>query len=379
MFRRSLSALFVAVAVAFPTRAPAQEDSRLKFSGDLRTRAELERNRESAAGDDVPVRFRPRIRFRLALDIELDDEFVAGARLVSGDPSDPHSVHQTLGERNESFAISLDRAFLEYTPDWAGGMRVTAGKFGHPFLSAPIYEELVLDKDVQPSGAALTYATPSFGEVALFLGVAHYLMLEQNAPEDADVTWTAGQLGLRWSSGRLVAIAAVEAHFFRNPTADGTTAFVAQSRGNRMLDVDGDGVDDHFESDFRIIQTFADITYARHLHPTLSGGVFENLGADRESTGWFAGASLGRGKGQYGGKLFFQVQRVQREAVFTPVSQDDFPIASGFLGIVTGVKFLPTDFLELQLWTLMASRDELPSGERGRLQQRYRADLTAKF
>lgn len=378
MSLRAFGLSFALLAIASP--AYADDEGRLKLSGDLRLRSELDTKRQTEQGEELPLRFRPRVRFRLALDVPLDDEFHAGARLTTGDPDNPRSANQTLGEANQKFTISLDRVFMKYTPEWAGGMSVTAGKFGHPFLSTPIYDELLLDGDVQPGGAALTYATPPIDDVAFFLGVAHYLMLEQDAPENADVTWTAGQLGMRWeATRRLMFLAAVEAHFFRNPTADGATQFIEQNRGNRLLDIDGDGQGDHFESDFRLLQAFADLTYTRDLYPTLAGGYFRNLGADRDQSGWFAGASIGRGKQQYGGKLFVQVQHVGREAVFTPVSQTDFLVASGFFGVLTGFSFLPTDFLEFKLSALLARRDELDSGERGRMQQRYRADLTAKF
>jgi hypothetical protein len=361
--------------------APSKLDAtleKLDLSGDLRLRQELDTNRETSSGQSQKLRQRPRLRLRLNLAFKANDEIEMVARLTTGAPDDVPSPYQTFGDANQKFAFYLDRAYMKYAPSWAPGLALTAGKLPHPFLSSAIYPELIQDADVQPSGATLTYELPD-GQVKPYVGVAHYLLLEQNTPANADVTLTAGQVGAKLDASGIAATAAVAGYLYRSPTADGATTLVAQNRGNASEDRDGDGTADHFVSRFRIVHAFADVGMRDGLAPVLSGGAFTNLGADDDATGWFAGAAVGKGKKAGEVRGYAQYQHVARDSVYSPYVQDDFLLATGFKGVVGGVKVMLYDWLDLHGWALLASRDRNSDGSPGGWQHRYRLDLTGSF
>ncbi len=79
-------------------------------------------------------------------------------------------------------------------------------------------------------------------------------------------------------------------------------------------------------------------------------------------------------------KVYAQYHQVPRNSVFTPYSQDDTQIASGFDGLVAGAKLKVTKSLGLHLWTLASAHRELATtGEQGRWQGRARLDVNIGF
>ncbi len=118
---------------------------RIRPFGDMRLR--YEHNRNQTGRDD---RNRARLRLRLGAEIDLLPELVAGFRVRTGNPDDPNSPHQTFGNMFDSYDFELDRAYLRYSPGWVEGVSLVGGKFAHPFVSNPVYGELVWDADVNP-------------------------------------------------------------------------------------------------------------------------------------------------------------------------------------------------------------------------------------
>lgn len=167
----------------------------LKLYGDFRLRQENDFDLVGRKNRD-----RQRLRLRLGVNYQLNDQLLMGARVATGDPDDPRSNHVTFGNDFEDFDISLDRAFLTYRPTWWQGAFLTAGKFNHPFYKNPIYGELVWDADVQSEGAVggrSLSTVPGFQEVRLTTDV--YTILEQgNASDSAMVV---GELEGRFGLG----------------------------------------------------------------------------------------------------------------------------------------------------------------------------------
>ncbi len=132
----------------------------IRFSGDLRFRAETFRNQGFDALAEAADRNRLRYRARLALDGIIDKHFDWGMRLASGIFTDPISTNQTLTDTFERKPITLDRAFLRY--DSRGdkvGVQLIAGKFEPTFRRT----QMVYDDDLNVEGAseALYFKTKS--------------------------------------------------------------------------------------------------------------------------------------------------------------------------------------------------------------------------
>ena len=117
--------------------------------GDIRTRW------EGFYANDLHARNRFRIRARPGLKVKINDEIGGAIRLATGDPNDPISTNQTLSQTFTRKPISLDQAYLTFTPGKTfylkpGLISVTAGKFG---VNAHRNSELLFDDDLSPEGA----------------------------------------------------------------------------------------------------------------------------------------------------------------------------------------------------------------------------------
>ncbi len=138
----------------------------ISFSGDIRFREEPFFGGPS---DEDLQRARTRIRARFNAVADLGEQFRAGITLASGDINDPTSTNQTLTGFYARKPVGIDLAFLEYRPDWLKSFDFVGGKFRYPWYNT----ELTWDKDLNPEGAAQTFAfrldTPVLKRIA-FVG-----------------------------------------------------------------------------------------------------------------------------------------------------------------------------------------------------------------
>jgi Putative porin len=164
--RPAATASFTSTAATRPAQAQTPEalsnrianlEDRLKafgrftFSGDIRLRDEpsfggpvnrsLDQNRE-------------RFRLRFNVDAELNEDFSGGFSLASGDINNPISDNQTIDDFYARKPISIDTAFVQYSPHQFHPLTLIGGKFAYPWYNT----ELVWDKDLRPEGAAETLA-----------------------------------------------------------------------------------------------------------------------------------------------------------------------------------------------------------------------------
>ena len=125
----------------------------ISISGDIRAREEPFFNGPSDGSLD---RARASIRARLNFLADLGPQFQAGLSIASGDVNNPISTSQTLGVFYTRKAFALDQAFVTYKPSEFKPLTLTAGKFRYPWYNT----ELTWDKDLNPEGAAETFAFP---------------------------------------------------------------------------------------------------------------------------------------------------------------------------------------------------------------------------
>lgn len=349
---------------------------RLDVFGDTRLRFENSFNQDTRRD-----RTRFRARLRLGGNYQLTEDLVFGARLITGDSDDPNSPHHTFGTAFDSLEVSLDRVFLAYTPHQVEGLKVTAGKFGHSFYSNPVYGELVWDADVQPEGLATTYRMSDKGRLEHFdITGGYYILLEQGGGDDAyiAVVQAAGQVRL---ADTLKANLAVGFYYYDDVSPSGSSTLLGDNSGNQTVDLDGDGTQDDFRSDFRILNPIVALTYGGWKYPlTLSGEYIENFGGEGgEDSGWAAGFAVGSTKQKGDWRIYYQYQSIEQDAVFSAFAQDDFLFATNHRSHVFGGKYQFTDSIQLHLWALISERDTLALGQSDKDQWRTRADLNVKF
>lgn len=165
----------------------------------------------NAAGTPPPIlnttqsRERMRIRARLGVSIDVNDDVVAGIRLATGNTTNPVTTNQTLGTTLNKYNFLLDRAFLLYRPaDWA---EFWMGRFASPFMNT----DLMWDDDIAMDGVAARL-TPKLGSKLSLLTVVGAFPIENtvfNFPDNTilkspsrDKWLYAAQIGFNWQPAR---------------------------------------------------------------------------------------------------------------------------------------------------------------------------------
>ncbi|HEX9794881.1 MAG TPA: putative porin [Planctomycetota bacterium] len=352
----------------------------LDVFGDVRLRSESQLNR-----DDQLDRHRLRMRLRLGATYRVDEAVKVGARVVTGDPDDPQSPHVTLGDGFDGAQLSLDRAFVTWLPDPDGDLSVTGGKFGNPLVTNPVYGELVWDADVQPEGLLAGYSTTDAGPFErLSVTAGEFVVLEQGNARDAYTT--VGQVAavLPVADG-VTATAATSYYYYTEPVPSGSLAILGDNSGNATVDRNGDKIQDGFRSDFGIWNSILAVGFDAFGTPmTVAGEYILNHRAQPDAQhGYALGLAAGSTRESGDWRVYYQWQVVEQDAVFSPVSQDDFLFGTNHRSHLLGVNHQVSDAVGLHLWTLVSARDmtfpRIPTADSGRNQWNVRFDVNIRF
>lgn len=115
---------------------------RFRLSGDMRIRG------ENYDQDTVPDRNRARIRVRLGIDGQLNEDFIGGIAIATGSMGDPTSTNETLTNVFDRKTIALDRGFISYNPVAHNWISLTGGKFAYTWQRT----SATFDPDLNPEG-----------------------------------------------------------------------------------------------------------------------------------------------------------------------------------------------------------------------------------
>lgn len=126
--------------------------SSLKLDGDLRLRSDTLIGGGLATSPANAARPRERIRLRLNLTSQVNDNLALGLSFASGDLGDPTSTNSTETGFLTRKPIAIDKAFAVYTPHFFKPLTVTAGKYAYTWYRT----ELTFDNDLNPEGASET-------------------------------------------------------------------------------------------------------------------------------------------------------------------------------------------------------------------------------
>jgi hypothetical protein len=142
--------------------------SRVNVSGDMRFRQEF-RDSDTKGSE----KNRSRIRARLAIKAEVNDEVDVGFRLVTagGTTSTNQTLEGGFGGKN----IFFDRVFVKWSPSFVNGTSVVLGKMKQPWFSV---SNNIWDSDVNPEGIAIAH-NQNIGPVKL-KATGGYFFLSNN-------------------------------------------------------------------------------------------------------------------------------------------------------------------------------------------------------
>jgi len=372
---------FVVFLLIFPLYAiPAfAGTSDTNFFADMRFRHESDFEQVTLAGVDKGDRHRERVRLRFGANHELTNEFTLGLRIVSGNPDDPNSPHQNLGNAFHSFELSFDRFFVNYYPEWLPGFSFTGGKFAHPFQKNPVYGDLVWDVDVQPEGAFIAYEASDIGpleKINLVLG--EYLVKENDTN---DMNAFVAQVSVLIPLGAHLKTSVAVAYYGYNNFSKGGATTACDNRGNatsgvKTTDCDGDGTKETapFASEFKIINPYVALLYEGSAYPmVMSVEYINNTGANiSKDSGWLVGVAVGSTRQKGNLRLYYVRAVVEQDAVLTLTSQDDFLFQTNHDSHRLGVQYRVSDDVVAHPYVAIS---EFENGGPSDSQWRARLDL----
>lgn len=152
-------ALTILVGGASPrvlAEVKVDEAGKLAIGGDLRLRLEQDWDSQTSAGVEREDRLRARVRARLNLTYALTESLGFGVQVASGSDESQQSPHITSLDFDDNPTGAADfnfsKWYVRYRQD---GLEAWAGR-----NSVPVWKpnELFLDDDVTPAGAALLYS-----------------------------------------------------------------------------------------------------------------------------------------------------------------------------------------------------------------------------
>lgn len=330
-----------------------------KLDGDLRLRYESDTGRQSQLN-----RERVRLRLRLGLRGSLSEDWSAGFRVRTGDPQTPYSgnaaLFNSLGEK-ETFGFNLDQAYVRYHPK--SGLQVRIGKSAEFCSNATPYDTLMWANDYSPLGIWVGYNQPEWGIRAGYFTLKsqpRYVGAELYA---IDADWKV-QLS---ESSELV----FDAGYYRFAMDAPVDPF--RNRGNSVI---RGPYGEAFRSSFQLLES--QLTYrfkADDLPVAFSVYSLHNFGAVDSAYALSFGAIVGETRRPGDWSAFCRYQTVGQDSVFSPIAQDDFPLATNFRGVSAGSSYQFDETWRLDCWFLSAARIQPES----QTQYRYRLDWNARF
>lgn len=174
------------------------------FSGDVRLRYEPFFGGGVASSPATDSRHRPRVRLRFNVNARFSPEWSGGFSVATGEDYDPISTNQTMTAFFTRKPFRIDKAFVEYTPNWMktalrnhGEFRITAGKFGATWY----HTEMTLDNDVSPEGVSQTLAFNFKNPVFKNLTLVAFQLPFNEVSSGPDSFMHGGQIQTRWQLG----------------------------------------------------------------------------------------------------------------------------------------------------------------------------------
>ena len=283
----------------FATPSHAQTSSswweRLSIGMDFRQRLEELRQVENSLPDvsqNGVTQRRLKIRARLTLNSQVNDDFQIGVRLGTGNMDDPLSSNQTLSELLTRKPISLDRAFMTYNPKAAPALTIGAGKFGLPVTRT----EMSWDIDVNWEGL-YQQVHGTTGPMSYRFVTSQVSIHEEEQRDDTLMFATYGDVSFNFDSGHSVQFVAADYLF---SGIDSVAIFVDTEgigRNTNLTQRDNTGKIIGFQSDFNLIDLIAKATLntGRRSYPLqlTANWITNTRAATEENNGFWFTATYG--------------------------------------------------------------------------------------
>lgn len=281
---------------------------RITIGGDLRVRQEYNNLEDDGDGGE----HRTRLRARIGLEAEVEEDVTANFRFVSGGDN-PISVNQTLGDGFSTKDFGIDHAFLTWSP-CEHGSYLRAGKMPVPFITQ---NELIFDTDLSPEGGAAKMVAPIGDGVHLEVtGGAFWV--EENSMDD--LILYAGQAAVDADLGDAGLVVGASYFYYDNAQGAATIFDETDSFGNTVA-LDGTYIDD-----YGIFNPFAELSVDVGMPLAVFFDYALNSSADfsDEDQGFEVGGVLGQAHEAGSWELFYSYKEVEADAVIAAFTDSQF-------------------------------------------------------
>jgi hypothetical protein len=287
---------------------------KIKWSGDFRYR-------HDTIDDDSgsTTRDRNRIRARLKMEAEVNDEWDAVFRLATGSSDSPTSTNHTLGDSSDdSFSskeIWLDQAFANYHPESMPGLNLLAGKMSNPFYRVG-KNQVIYDGDISPEGGAAMYKWDMDDSTSAQLTGAAFWLSERSTDADTSIFGIQGLLKRELDCGSRI-LGGVSYYDFGNIKGKALTSI--GSKGNSTTG----GI---YSNDYDVLEGFSEYSFMLGEVPAaIYGSYVRNMVASNSGdTAWIVGARYNKAKDPGSWEATYDYRDVQRDAVVGGLNDSDF-------------------------------------------------------
>ncbi|MFZ4395329.1 MAG: putative porin [Kiritimatiellia bacterium] len=332
---------------AAPAAAPAAlppktwADS-IVWKGDVRYRTELRKDRGANTKDPNGNAEYDRLRARIGLEAQLNENIKAGVRLATdgigsggkGVGGDPQSGNQDMNNGASKKPIFLDLGYIDWNlfgPD-NSELHAVFGKMANPFIT--MNDDLVWDPDTTPEGVAVK-GVYDLSPVTL-LGNAGYLVLNNNnsvngyAANDQIILY-GSQGAVKYEFCPEVSITmGISDYYYNNIKDAAANDFDVMGKlkttgsptfyGNDMYSTTGGKTtNSYFLTGFNVVQPFVSLD----MYPTVCGQVLpvsvfaqgvKNMIANNRNMGEMVGFTVGKAKNPQTFEFGATYAKLQRNA-----------------------------------------------------------------
>lgn len=296
------------------------------FSGDIRLRYE-----PFFGGTLSQNRHRERIRLRFNALATLSNELTGGFSLASNDERNPISSNQTLTDFFKRKPINIDRAFVQYKPNWFKPLALTGGKFPIPWYRT----EMTFDNNLNPEGFSQVLSFDINNSALTRLKFVGFELPFHERRNFDDSFLFGGQVQTYWKFGASMNFAAY-AGFYEwhraDPVLAAQVADTLSGNSNTNTAAPGNG----FASKFGLLDLIGrlDINTGSSRWPLMLQLDFVNNTRacanvalttcnSRDRSGWWAEGQLGRTSELHDIKFGYTFIRIEREAVLAAFNFSD--------------------------------------------------------
>lgn len=393
-------AFALAILALVPCVPLSAQDSTLKWYERIRFEGDARLRYESFTQEDVDDRGRLRIRMRAGFTLPISKTVTSGVRIATVEPGSLTSHNVTLTGGLVPKNISLDRAYLTWTPSTRFTM--TGGKFALPLArpAALFRSELIYDDEVAPEGfhEQVTLVQRKTGLLRrLAVMGEQWILLEMSDQSDAWMLGGQAVADLAFSSrvtGMLTGAYYGYLHGNRLALARNTNGAILVTNsvvlrdgtvveGGRALAPAATNPFASFLNDFELISGSAGLSVDRvfgRMPLQMYVDVVHNAGAAAENTGYWAALSAGtiRRKGDWAATVLYA--HVPTEAMLSMHSYSDLgPGGTNNEGVVFQMQYRPGKDFTLSLRHHVISPVNSATASSDKTLQRLQLDAGVSF